>query len=56
MKQGGEERMENLAKLDDGLDESQQKVGDRKNTVTSWAEQGHTRDFLFIRISYEFPL
>ena len=23
---------------------------------TSWAEQGHTRDFLFIRISYEFPL
>ena len=23
---------------------------------TSWAEQGHTRDFLFIMFSYEFPL
>ena len=27
-----------------------------KDMETSWAEQGHTRDFLFIRISYEFQL
>ena len=28
----------------------------KEGNKTSWAEQGHTQDFLFIRNSYEFSL
>ena len=40
------------------LEENEIESDLKKSTehVTSWAEQGHTRDFLFIRISDEFPL
>ena len=37
-----------------GVKEKVMEVGE--SSETSWAEQGHTRDFLFIRISYESPL